>query len=201
MHANPFIREVKLTKAQAKLLRNAEKALNEETDRQLDIINHSAAIALYRYHGWNNEQIHNLIAVTSQAVWNECAESKSESMIEMLWNEVGIELMCEDKSERWFEVEYLCSDIEPRPQTIYQRIGMRQNQVKWIAPQIMACMLMSLWRQEGWTDNGLARLYKEIESIKHDYDMDPDKLRQRCYEEVGFCITDEPEQYKEASNE
>jgi len=192
MHANPFRPTAKLTKAQAKLLNKAVKALNKETDKQLDIVYHAAAIALYRFHGWNSEQLFDLVAHISQDVWNECAGYSDVSMIELCWDYLGIELQCEDKTQHWYEVQYLNSEIvDHSPMTVYQYIAVRQNQVKWIAPQITACILIALWKKESWKEDAIAKLFKELEQIKAEFHHDPEALRKACNDETGFCITDD----------
>ena len=139
-----------VNKYQKRALLKAEKELEDEVNKQIGIIFHAAAIALFRYHSWNNEQINDLIARVTQELWNECAESTDLSMIQMLYEETGIELMAEDKVTHWYDVIYLNSAKDNGEDlTIYQWIKMRQSQKGWVAAQIMACMLMALHRKEG----------------------------------------------------
>lgn len=192
MHKVTGVKRLKCTKQQAKLLMKVEKELEAETDRQLDIIYHAAALALYRYHSWSTEQIADLVSRVSQEVWSECAESTELSMVQMLYDETGIELMSEDKSQRWTEYSFLNSELDDgRDLNVFQWIAMRQNQKKWVPAQIVACVLMALYRKEGWKVDGLGRLFGEMETIKHDYRLDPNKLREQSYEETGFQIADE----------
>lgn len=164
--------------------------LNNECSRQIDIIWHSVAIALYRYHGWTAEQINNLIAKTSQDLWQECADIDDQSMIEMLWNECGIELQSEDDSRSFFDVNYLFSDrASYGDMPLAQWVAMRQGQIKWVGAQFMACALLSIYRKEQWSDKAMGKIFSEIESVKHEFYCDPEKLREASGDIVGWYIT------------
>lgn len=182
-----------VNKYQKRALLKAEKELEDEVNKQIGIIFHAAAIALFRYHSWNNEQINDLIARVTQELWNECAESTDLSMIQMLYEETGIELMAEDKVTHWYDVIYLNSAKDNGEDlTIYQWIKMRQSQKGWVAAQIMACMLMALHRKEGWKVEGLGKLFNEVEDVKYEFNLDEKELQQACDEETDFSIVDSP---------
>lgn len=192
MHNIPQVKTLKANKQQARLLLKTEAELNKETEKQLDIIYHAAALVLYRNHSWNNEMINDFVSKVSQDIWSECAASNDISMVQMLWEETGIELMSEDKNQRWFEVMFLNSELDDgRGLTVFQWIAMRQNQKRWVPAQITACVLMALRRKEGWKDEALGKFFMNLEDIKADYGYDPDELRRVCFEETDFCIEDE----------
>ena len=70
-------------------------------------------------------------------------------------------------------------------------LTMRRNQKSWVGPQVTACALLSLYRMEGWTDKAMGNLYKEFETIKQDFNYDPDNLKKASLEETGFQFVDE----------
>lgn len=195
MHAKPSVKVLRANKQQAKLLYKAEADLEKEVDKQLDIIMHSAAIALNKYHSWNAEQINDFVAHKTQDLWNECAKSTTLSMVQMLADETGIELMSEDKAESYENIIYLNSEIDDgRDLDIYQWIAMRQNQKKWVAVQIMAVVLLTLYRNYHWKDEALGKLFKHIEEIKQQYGASTKGIKQLktdSYNVVGFVITND----------
>ena len=194
MHAIPSVKMLKANKQQAKLLHKAERELQQEVDKQLDIIMHSAALALYTYHSWNTEQIGAFVAHDTQELWQECASSTKLSMVQMLNDETGIELMSEDIAQSFETKIYLNSDLDDgRDLNIYQWIAMRQNQKKWVGVQIMAVVLLSLYRSDNWKAEALGRLFGHIEEIKNEYGTSKEGIRdlkKECYEVTGFVITD-----------
>lgn len=182
---------LKANKFQAKILYKYEHQLEKEVDKQLDIMYHSLALALYRFHSWNTNQIFDLVAKTSQEVWSECAADKTKSMVQMVDEELGIELMSEDKNQHWWEVKFLTSSIDDdvEKMDVNQWIAMRQSQIRWVGAQIMGTVLMSLYRKEKWGVDALGRLFNEIEDIKHQYSSIKE-LKKICYEETEFMISD-----------
>lgn len=193
MHKNvPTGRYLRANKFQAKILLKYEKQLRIEVDKQLDIMYHALAIVLYRYHSWSTEQIFDLVAKTSQEVWKECASFKNKSIIQMVDEELGIELMSEDKNQHWWDVFFLSDKFEEGLENnmdINQWIAMRQGEIKWTSAQIMGTVLMSLHRKENWGVDALGKLFREMEDIKHDYPKVKD-LKRVCYEETEFLIAD-----------
>ena len=72
-------------------VKEADRALQKEGERQALLIHGAAAIALYRNWGWRKTRILNLLDMV-ETVWNECAEDIRHSMIEMCVKETGIEI-------------------------------------------------------------------------------------------------------------
>ena len=203
MHTNPFQGKrfsQGWTLQDQEYVEKEEKKLfpkmNAETNKQIDIIYHAAALALFRYHGWTNEQINDLIANVSQSIWDECKGNNQMSMLQMLDEETGIELMNDTTNQHWYEVIYLNSALDDgRSLSPFAWVRMRQKQLTWIPAQITACILMSLYRKEGWKVDSLGKLFQQLEDIKHEYHLDGDLIRQVCDEETNFCIV--PSDYVE----
>lgn len=176
------------SKQMAKAITKADKELNEEASKQIDILYHAAALALYRYHGWRLERITKLVSISDDTYY-DCAESNELSMIQMLYDETGISLMRDDGKQSWYEVMYLNSEIDTGAQmNAYQWLAMRQNQKKWVAAQIVASILIALHRKEGWGAERLGIFFHELEEIKLQYHLDPEEIKAVCELETQFRL-------------
>jgi hypothetical protein len=67
---------------------------------------------------------------------------------------------------------------------------MRQQQVKWIAPQVMACIMVALHRKYGFGFDRCSRIYSQIQEIAAPYGDDPKRIREACLKEAGINITE-----------
>lgn len=76
------------------------------------------------------------------------------------------------------------------PLTQTKVLYMRQQQVKWVAPQIMACLLIAMHRKKGFGFERCQRLYRQVQEIIGDYDQNVDRIRKACLEETKVNITD-----------
>lgn len=147
----------------------------------------ATAMALWQHWGKKQEAINRLFDL-SHVVWNECAKDHDHSMIQMCEKETGIEITNGDGSG-WRDVWYLNGHI-PENMTTAQILYMRQQQLKWIRPQIMACMLITLRRKYGFGFERCSRIYQQIEDIEAEYDANPDRLRKACYELTGIDVAE-----------
>ena len=176
---------VKTTKAYEKMIMKAESDLNKECSRQLDLVNCSAIITLYEEYGWRTDRISKLLFV-SQDKWQECAESNSYSMLSLLDDYTGIE-MVNDEGKSYKEVIYLNAEIDKgKPLNTPQWLRMRQNQKKWIKAQITACLFIALHEKEGWGFERLSRLATEMEEIKEEYRYNNKALCKACMERAKY---------------
>lgn len=174
-----------------KLIVKADREVTAEGSKQIDILYHAMAIALYRYHGWRGLRIERLVHV-SHETYEDCAKSNDISMIELLWNETGIDLIREDSNRPWYDIMYLNSDKDDgRPMTSAQVLAMLQNEKKWIASQITASILLSLHRKEGWGEERLFKFFTELEDVKHEFNCDPKILKKECDKLTHFIIADD----------
>lgn len=168
-------------------LKKAEKELNDEMLKQVDIIYSSVAIAFARYWGWGSLRIRRLFDVT-QAAWDECGATNDRSMLQMLEEETGIDLkMAEYPDKSWHDVAYLNTEIamDPRRMTRAQWIYMRQQQKKWIGAQVLACMLLALHRKYGFGEERMVRLLEQINGIRDEFSWNRKALIKACEEEAG----------------
>ena len=167
-------------------IKEAERKLQQEGERQALLIHGAAAIALYRNWGWRKNRILGLLDATETA-WNECAGDIKHSMIEMCVKETGIEIQRGD-GKTWEDLHYLNNSIDPGRMTPAKWIFMRRQQMKWMAPQIVAGVLLALHRKSGFGFERCTRIYEQIKEIQNQYDNDPKRIQQACLEETGVRI-------------
>ena len=166
----------------------AYKKIGEEGKRQCFRLYSAAAIALYRYYDKKQQAITNFFRMSLET-WKDCAKDYNSSMIQMCEEETGIEIQNGD-GKSWKDLPYLNGSLNPGMMTYEQWTYMRLQQVKWVRPQIMACLLLTLHRKYGFGYERCSRIYGEIQEIEAEYRMDPKKLRKACHEEVGIDVAD-----------
>lgn len=166
----------------------ANAALEAEGRKQCGILYGSTALALSRHWGKGKIAILNLFEVTG-SVWRDCASTNLHSMIEMCETETGIEVQC-GNGKSWRDLPYLNGSLDTQPMTNAQWVYMRQRQCKWIAPQVMACIMIALHRKYGFGFDRCARVYAQIQDIAASYGDDPKKIHDACLKETGINITE-----------
>lgn len=159
-----------------------------EGRRQCLLLYSAAALALVRCWGKKKITIIRLFEITGE-VWHECASTNLHSMIEMCEKETGIEVQ-NGSGKSWEDLPYLNSSLDTARMTNAQWAYMRQQQVKWIAPQVMACLLVALHRKYGFGFDRCAKFYGQVQDIEAQYGMDPERIREACFRETGIDVTD-----------
>lgn len=146
-----------------------------------------SALALTMCRNWNMKKtaVTRLVNTTWDA-WKECAQTNEKSMIMMCEEETGIEIRNGD-GKGWRDVAYLNGE-DLGPMTDAQWLYMRQQQIKWVRPNIMACILIGLHRKYGFGFDRCARVYAQIEEIEQEFKSDPKRIRRAAQEEVGVDI-------------
>ena len=158
--------------------------LEAEMHRQCAILYSTTALALHRHWNKGTQAITRLLDITGE-VWHACATDNTKSMVQMCEEETGIEIKNET-GKSWRDLAYLNNSF---PQmTNAQWAYMRIRQKQWIAPQIMACIMVALHRKYGFGFERLSRLYNQIDAIRTEYNLDPDKLREACREETHIDV-------------
>ena len=167
-------------------LRKAELELDKEMKKQVDIIYSAAAIAFARYwdKGWGPLRIRRIFDETLEA-WNECGETNEMGMLEMLENETGIEIRNHELGKSWHDLAYLNAKIDMGRMNRAQWIYMRQRQKDWVGPQVIACVLLSLYRKYGFGHVRCLRVLHQIEEIEREFNFDIKALKTACMEEAG----------------
>lgn len=171
------------SKSFEKKIRKAEKELNEEIEKELDLVNCSLIIALNRYWNYKNERIEKILCVESE-VWDECGADSNMSMVRKCDEECDIELINEDgvsyRTIMWLNAENM------RPLNDFEWLRFRQNQKKWSKAQILACSFIALKRAEGWSDNRLHELMSRMDDIRAEYGQNPKEIIQAALDECGY---------------
>ena len=168
-------------------LQKATRRIETEGRKHCLCIYSATAMALWQHWGKKQEAI-NRIFELSHVIWNECAKDHDHSMIQMCETETGIEITNGD-GKGWRDVWFL-NGFNPGMMTEAQWLYMRQQQLKWIRPQIMACMLIALHRKYGFGFERCARIYQQIEEAAQEYRSDPKRIRKACMELTGIDVAD-----------
>lgn len=166
----------------------ATKALEKAEREQCMIIYAAAALALRRYWKRGRRAILNIFTETGE-IWQDCVSSPDKSMLAMCEQETGIEVQCGD-GKSWHDIAYLNDTLRFRQMTFAQWTYMRQQQLRWIAPQVVACFLLTLHRKYRFGYDRLARFYEQIDTIRADYNEDPKKMLEQCRQEIEINIYD-----------
>ena len=169
-------------------LQKAVKKLHDESKKQCTLLFAATALALYRH--WNMKQlaIVRVIRVSKEA-WNECASDINVSMVKKCEDEVGIELQNGD-GKSWHNLLYLNGEF-PENLTYAQVVYMRNQQVKWVAPNIVGSILVALHRKHGFGHERCERIYRQIQEIEEEFGYDPKKIKEACIEETGVNVFEE----------
>lgn len=164
------------------------RAIEEEGRRQCFMLYGAAAIALYRHHNMRQVAIMRVFEIT-QDVWQQCAADTDKSMIKMCYEETGIEIQ-NGSGKSWEDIPYLNGSINRMVVTNAQWVYIRQQQIKWIAPQIMACLILALHRKRGFGFDRCSRFYSQVQEIQAEYNHDSDALRKAARDLVGIDVAD-----------
>lgn len=175
----------------------AMEELDKEGRKQCFILYGATGMALWKHWGKRQNTITSLFEITS-SVWQDCAATNLRSMIEMCETETGIEVQCGD-GKSWENLLYLNGRLPETPLTNAQMVYMRQQQKKWIAPQVMACIMISLHRKYGFGYDRLVRIYAQIKEIEYEYDSDEKKVREACFQLTGIDVADSTTEPREES--
>lgn len=165
----------------------AIRKLQEEGDRQCRLIYGAAGLALHRHWGWRKKRIISIMELTS-VVWNECTSDPEKSMIQICEEETEIEVQC-GNGKSWRDVLFLNVKLDPGNMTNAKYVYMRQRQLAWLAPQIMAAFMVALHRKEGFGFDRLSRIYAQIQEIESEFGMDPKRVREACIKEAKVDIS------------
>lgn len=168
-------------KAHIKALRQLEA----EGDKWAVILYSGLALAMYRHWNMKKTAVTRLVDVTWEA-WKECASDNDSSMIKMCEKETGIEIQNGDGTS-WHDVSYL-SGADLGEMTDAQWLYMRQQQIKWVRPNITACILVGLHRKYGFGYERCLRIYEQINEIGQEYHDNRKLISKAALEEVGVDV-------------
>lgn len=166
-----------------KATRKADRDLAREFKRQKDMVFAAAGLVLREEQGWGPVRFGKVIDECVR-IWTACGEDISASMMQMLSKETGIELQTGD-GRSWEELAYLNSSLDPGRMTAPKYVYMRHQQIRWIEPQLLACLLLSLHRLHGWGYDRGSRMVREVKAMQAEHGRDPRALRTACMAAYG----------------
>ncbi len=174
----------KASKQLNKMIAKAEKDVDLEISKQLDLVNCSMIIALYRFWNYRNERISKVLS-TQQEIWNECGADGNMSMIRKCDEECDIELT-NYEGVSYKDISWLNAVKDTKPLNDYEWLIFRQNQKKWTKAQILACVCLAMHRAEGWGFKRLSELMNHMEDILEDANYNQEKVIQIALNECGY---------------
>lgn len=157
-----------------------EKEVIKFQKHQLAILNICCFIILHRQ-GWNADKIIERFN-DATSIWQEVKEKKL-STFELLEDETGIELAL-DGEKSYTEFGQL--KFQEREVTPSQYIYSLQRRKRWIAPMILAVILIAFHRVDGWEYDELARFITEEDALRKELGDNLSKYRQRMLDETGY---------------
>lgn len=171
-------------------LRQIDQKLNGEAERQMAIIFPATAMCLHNL-GWGNKKIENFFEETNNT-FDECGAGGLEvSMIQMLYEETGIDLKVSPNGKSWRELCFLNHEIKLGTKESFtpeQWYAMRVRQIQWVAPAILASELIALHRKYRFSIENLAKLAGCIDDTRQLYHFKAKALSRACYEATGIEI-------------
>lgn len=157
-------------KASIKALRDAERRMEEECNRQFFVMYGAFGIALHDNWGWGQKRVLDLYRTTDD-IWHEVGETNRKSMLQLLEEETGIELRLTDSDRSWHELRFLSAEVDDQMKqlTLGEAIFMRMQQTRWMSAMIQACLLLALYRLHGFGPERLSRLLGQVDDIREKY--------------------------------
>lgn len=165
--------------------KTGSQRLEKDGNKWAIILYSALALTMCRNWGMKKTAVTRLVNTTWDA-WKECAQTNAKSMIMMCEQETGIEIQNGD-GVSWRDVAYLNGE-DLGPMTDAQWLYMRQQQIKWIRPNIIACILIGLHRKYGFGFDRCARVYEQIEEIEREFKSNAKRIQRAAQEEVGVDI-------------
>lgn len=167
----------------ADALLKAKKELEAEGEKNLDIIYRAMALALGE-DGWSikrlekvRDEIHELI---------EQLAGVDKSVVQICFEETGIDLRPEDAEKGWYELTYLngsewdkwLEEHKNMPMKMLRMYTIRaqQKMKMWIRPQLYASIIIAMHRLYGYGSERAARLYSRMYEIEKAAGFDIKKL-------------------------
>lgn len=174
-----------------RLYKKVMKDITKEMHKQIDIFYAAASVIWWKEYGWREKRIMRRFDTTTK-LWDECNEwGVKKSMLQMLEEETGIEMSLSGYDRSYHEFSYLDGSVwDGKLLTIPQTIYMHQQQRKWLAPLILACICLSLHRDEKWGADRIARFISQVDAMRQEYGERPDRFR-KLMEEVTDLPVDQ----------
>lgn len=167
-------------------LQKANKALREETHKQVDIFYCAAGVVLWN-HGWRLLRIRRRFS-TSMKAWDECGDyGQSKSMLQMFEEETGIELTVSGYDKSYHDYAFLDgTKWNGKPLPYPQLIQTKRMKKDWVGLMVFACICLSLHRDEGYGYERIVRFINEVDEIRRKLgDKDTEPYKKLFFETTG----------------
>ncbi len=170
--------------------KKAEAQLTKEMDKQIRIIYPACAIVLWQQYGWRGTRITNRF-ITSSQIWHECADYGDEkSMLQMLEDETGVDLQlngCPD----WHTLQYVdWRAWDGKQITLPEITYMRQMQKQWVALELLACICLTMHRDEHWGTDRIGKFIGLVDRLRKEIGDRPDTFSEMLEEVTGITTED-----------
>lgn len=176
-----------------KTIERVDRDLNREMLKQVDIIYGAAAIAFSRYWGYGMQKIVKIFDRSGE-VWDECADYGTKvSIMQMLYEETGIEMKLSTNGKSFRDIAFFNADVPVGTKTTISKeqwFMMRQQQIRWSAPSIMASLLLTLNRYYGFGGVRLQRVMEQVDEVRQEFKLNPVYIVRACREETGVILKD-----------
>lgn len=169
-------------------LKRANKELEAEMKKQVRRI-FPAAVVIFWGYGWRKLRIFRRLITVSE-VWQECASYATEkSMMQMLEDETGIEIRLQGYDKSFHELTYLDAKVwDGHEPTIPELIYIRHQQKKWMAPQILSAICISLYRDEHMSIPKIAQFICEVDQYLLDHGDNPKEYAKQLTKKTEITI-------------
>lgn len=166
-------------------LQKSTARIDREADRAMHLLFSSMLIFLHRKYGMGKVRLGRFIDEMLVA-FNECGGTNERSMIQILDEETGLEIRCDDGSQ-WRDYPYLNAALWDRKQPSYaQAIYIRQRMLKWVYPSLLATMLLAVSRRFGWKSDKLVTVYNGITETRNEFHSNPKELKMAAEQITGI---------------
>lgn len=173
-------------------LKAAEKKMEIEMNKWIDINHCAMALVLKRYWGYGAKRIQG-VETMIEDTWEECAGyADKKSILQMLEEETGIEIRNFETNKSFHDLAYFNNEIkmDPKRMNRAQWIYMRNQQAKWMRPTTLACILLGLHRKQGFGTDRLIRFNDQMNIlIDTEYSQNKQALLDAALNEVNFVMT------------
>lgn len=171
-----------------------ERARDAEMHKWNNLYVPALAIALRRYWGYGGKRIKDVIN-RAYEVSSDCANWGNEkSMIQMLDEEAGIELRSYSDNRSYKETAFLSTNIRYKKLNRAQYMSKLISETRWMRPQVLAILLLAMYRQQGFGYERLNRLIGQMEQIIADHDYKPDKIALTAHNEANFVFKEKEDE-------
>lgn len=155
----------------SRALHAADIKINNEYDIALNTIYRGVALALMD-DGWGLIRLNKLLD-SCQTVFDDLGEN-DKSVVQMLDEETGVELMSVDNKKHWYEVTYLSEKrwqqyMEENKLNPAYLLAARAKMLKWCRPQVYATILLALNRYYGYKSEKIGKIYAKAAGYEEKY--------------------------------